>query len=192
MTLSRRSNWLRSFIYGSFLLLGTLVHTARIDRHFEDLRFSFGDVVLMMTCWTWTNLLVLCCLSSAIGVLGSGTVHGARATRTLRIACARGFFVFVVAMAGQLVFHGTPNATAVPRAMIAEISRPNSNPGDMYSQICLEHFVRIAGLASLLSFLCGFDPRFSSKMIRYIEALAFNQEVEGSTDVGTGAAHTES
>jgi hypothetical protein len=65
-------------IYGVFLILGTFVHTARLDKHFEEGIFRPGEVFVMLSCWTWTNLLILCCLASVIGELGRRMLLGAR------------------------------------------------------------------------------------------------------------------
>ena len=156
--------------YCIFLILGTFVHTARLDRRIADLQFSPEDLFVMLICWTWTNLLILCCLSSAIGEFGRGMLLGSHEPRTVRGATARGFFIFLVIMAGQLTVLGTPEATAVSRNTFKLITSNPDLEAD-HTHICLQHFFRMAGVASLLSFLTGVDPRLFRKLINYWESI---------------------
>jgi hypothetical protein len=156
--------------YCVFLILGTFAHTARLDRHLQDLQFSLKDIFLMVICWTWTNLLILCCLSSAIGEFGRRVLLGAQEPGTVRGAMARGFFIFLVIMAGQLIVLGTPEATAVSPNVFKEM-RSNPDLQADHTHICLQHFFRMAGVASLLSFVSGIDPRFLRKLINHWESI---------------------
>jgi hypothetical protein len=83
---------------------------------------------------------------------------------------ARGFFIFVVIMAGQLIVLGTPEATAVPPSLLKEM-KSNPNLLDDHVHICLEHFFRLAGVASLLSFISGIDPRFFRNLVNRWESI---------------------
>jgi hypothetical protein len=149
-------------VYGLFLILGTFVHTARLDKDFEQGTFNSREVFVMLTCWTWTNLLILCCLASVIGELGRRVLLGARQAPSVRAALARGFFILLVIMGGQFVILGTPGATAIPVEIIGQ--------DKLYTHICLEHFFRLAAFASLLSLIVALHPDFLRRILGRLEA----------------------
>jgi hypothetical protein len=158
--------------YGFFLVLGTFVHTAPLAKDLAQEHFRPSGLFVMLTCWTWTNLLVLCCLSAVIGELGRRVLLGSGAAASIKAAIIRGFFILLVLMAGHFVILGTPGATAIPQDVIqTEIGNagPHRPVAELYTHICLEHFFRLAGFASLVSFIVSIDPRLFKKIIDRID-----------------------
>src|SRR5262249_12835534 len=149
-------------IYGVFLILGTFVHTDRLGEVFAGGAFSSRDVFAMLTCWTWTNLLILCCLASVIGELGRRVLLGSRHERKVRAAIVRGFFILLAIMAGQLVVLGTPGASAVPEWAVRQ------EGSGLYANIRLERFFRLAAFASLASLLVSLKPRLIRVLIEHV------------------------
>jgi hypothetical protein len=146
--------------YGVFLLLGTFVHTARLGRHFAEGIFRPGEVFVMLTCWTWTNLLILCCLASVIGELGRRVLLGARQAPQVQAALVRGFFILLAVMAGQLMILGTPAATAIPAEAV--------HNQELYAGVWLARFIRLAAFASLISLLASLRPRLIRVLMEHL------------------------
>jgi hypothetical protein len=148
--------------YGVFLILGTFVHTAQPGGDFVAGMFGPRGVLVLLTTWTWTNLLILCCLASVIGELGRRVVLGARQAPQVQAALVRGFFILLTIMAGQLTILGTPQATAIP----SDALRPQES--ELYADICLAHFVRLAAFASLVSLLVALRPSLFRVLMEHI------------------------
>jgi hypothetical protein len=145
--------------YGVFLILGTFVHTTQLGGDFEKGIFRPREVFVMLTCWTWTNLLILCCLASVIGELGRRMLLGARQAPQVRAALVRGFFILLAIMAGQLMLLGTPAATAIPPGTV--------QPPELYADIWLARFIRLAAWASLISLLASLRPSLIRVLIEH-------------------------
>ncbi len=100
----------------------------------------FFEVLLT---WTWTNLLFLCLLASLTGELARDSNPNPCG------ALARAFFVFLLAISGQVLF-------------IGEVQF------HLKSQ---EDYFRIAGAVSLLSYAAGYNPRIFLNLLRRFEAV---------------------
>ena len=176
--------------YCIFLIFGTFVHTQRLDKLFADGTFRSRDVVTMVICWTWTNLLILCCLSAAIGEVGRVALLDSQELPNIKSAIVRGFFILLLTMTGQLVVLGTPAATELTPEIIRkgmkepatqdpeminrgmeDTTTNNDMLDDLHAHICLRHFFRIAAVASLFAFIVGMDPQLFSKLIMYFEKM---------------------
>jgi hypothetical protein len=157
--------------YGVFLILGTFVQTIGLDKKFADGSFRAGEVFVMLTCWTWTNILILCCLASVIGELGRRVLLGAREVRSVRGAIVRAFFVFLVIMAAQFIILGTPGATPLGRELVENkvAATHHSEVEDLYTHVCLQHFFRLAAFASLLAFMVAMHPGLVRRILERLE-----------------------
>jgi hypothetical protein len=140
--------------YAVFLILGTFVHTTQL--------VHVREFFVLLTCWTWTNLLILCCLSSVIGEQGRRALFGKGPAPRVQAALVRGFLILLVVMAGQLVVLGTPAPSAVPGEMIHD--------KDLLLNVCLAHFVRLAAASSLLSLVVALQPDLIRVIINHILA----------------------
>jgi hypothetical protein len=98
---------------------------------------------LVITCYTFTNIAILCCLSAVIGAIGRSArvddVDRNDPATDLRTLCIsgmiRGFFMFIVILSGTLILSD-----------------------QKYDDITIEQYLKLAGLVSLLSFAIGYDP----------------------------------
>jgi hypothetical protein len=98
---------------------------------------------LVITCYTFTNIALLCCLSAVIGAIGRSAriddVERNDPATDLRTLCIsgmiRGFFMFIVVLSGTLILSD-----------------------QKCDDITIEQYLKLAGLASLLSFAIGYDP----------------------------------
>jgi hypothetical protein len=98
---------------------------------------------LVVTCYTFTNIALLCCLSAVIGAIGRSAriddVERNDPATDLRTLCIsgmiRGFFMFIAVLSGTLILSD-----------------------QKYDDITIEQYLKLAGLVSLLSFAIGYDP----------------------------------
>jgi hypothetical protein len=126
--------------YGVFLVLGIFVHATKLV-HFRD---------FLLVGWTWADLLILCCLSSVIGELARRLLLGAQQAPQVRAALVRSFFILLALMASHLAILGTPASTSVPEEILCRY--------DLGADIRMQHFLRMAASASLLSFVVALYP----------------------------------
>jgi len=98
---------------------------------------------VILTCYTFTNVAALCCLSAVVGAIGRSAgiddVERNDPATDLRTLCLsaviRGFFLFLVVLSGTL--------------FVSE---------QKFGNISIEQYLKLAGLVSLLSFAIGYDP----------------------------------
>ena len=113
-----------------------------LDGKTSFLGFAHAMFVIL-TCYTFTNIAALCCLSAVIGAIGrsariddSDRTDPATDLRTLCIsALIRGFFLYLVILSGTL--------------FLSE---------QKFDSISIEQYLKLTGLVSLLSFAIGYDP----------------------------------
>jgi hypothetical protein len=98
---------------------------------------------VILTCYTFTNVAALCCLSAVVGAIGRSAriddVERNDPATDLRTLCLsaviRGFFLFLAVLSGTL--------------FVSE---------QKFDNISIEQYLKLAGLVSLLSFAIGYDP----------------------------------
>ncbi len=97
----------------------------------------------IITCYTFTNVAILCCLSATIGAIGRSAgiedIERKTASTDFRTLCIsgviRGFFIYIVIVSGILVL------------------------GDQkFDEITIAQYLRLVGVCSVLSFAVGYDP----------------------------------
>jgi hypothetical protein len=144
--------WVLAFIFGVH------VNTRVIRDNFSlNGYISFWELLVLLFCWTWSNLLILCCISAIIGELGHGFfLSGVRLTN-YRGAIVKGFFIYLLALTGQLVIIGTVSMPA----------RESQDPTMLYQA----SYFRLSSFVSLVSFLVGYSPRLFIQMIERFEHL---------------------
>lgn len=114
---------------------------------------------VLTTCYTFTNIAFLCCLSSIIGAVGRSAgiakdVESDDATdfRTLCIAAIiRGFFVYITIVSGTL--------------MLAD---------QKFDDISIQQYLQLAGLVSLASFAAGYDPMLFGRLFNRVSMVEEN------------------
>lgn len=111
--------------------------------------------------WTWSNVALLSCLAALIGELLRLSQSDVQALPNPKAALARGFFIFLVALAGELIILG-------------EIRLGLSED----YQVRQDAYFRIASSVSFLGFLVGFKPNFFLELLSGIG----HKEIAGSAD----------
>ena len=108
----------------------------------------FSILALVVITWTWSSTLILCSLASLIGELGRTASLTSNSMPNYGAALARGFFIFLVLITGQLVINGglDPMNSSIDRG-----------PG--------AQFFRITTFGSLLGFIVGYSPTIFSKIL---------------------------
>jgi hypothetical protein len=99
--------------------------------------------ILVITCYTFTNIAMLCCLSAVVGAIGRSAqiddVQRQDPATDLRTLCIsgviRGFFMFIVILSGTLILSD-----------------------QKFDEISISQYLKLAGLVSLVSFAIGYDP----------------------------------
>lgn len=122
--------------------------------------------LVVLLCWTWSNLLALSCVAAIVGEMGH-TFFARRASRVnYRGALLKGFFVYQMALAGQVIVQG---------------SLPSESP-----QLLAGGYFRLAGTVSLLSFLVGYSPHlFAAVMQRALQLSEGSLQSESPQEVKT-------
>ncbi len=128
------------------------------------LRHKIYDWFVAISCYTLTNVLLLCAISSVIGEFGRrvrlGLTEEAEEIRPsgnpFSAALARGFFIYLVAISGIMMLVENPFTATSP-----------------------QQYVRLAGFISLLSFMMGYNPHMFGKFFaRVSEVLQGRTERE--------------
>jgi hypothetical protein len=148
--------WL--FLFTGGLIIGTepyrvALGDAKISLDFASLIRSWFIVV---TCYTLTNVALLCCLSSLLGAFGrrAKLVMQDEDDRPCGVgnpyvsAMIRGFFIYLVLLSGVLILLEQP-----------------------FSNASAEQYLRLAGFISLLSFMVGYNPHLFSRLLARIGEL---------------------
>lgn len=156
--------WL--FLFTGGLIIGTQPYrtalgTATVKLGLWELARSW---FVVFTCYTLSNVALLCCLSSLLGAFGRRAklvlqdeeerVGGAG--NPYVSAMIRGFFMYLVLLSGVLIL----------------LEKPFSDPSQ-------EQYLRLAGFISLLSFMVGYNPHLFSRLLTRIAEL-----VEGRPQSG--------
>ena len=117
---------------------------------------------VLITCYTFTNIAFLCCLSAIIGAVGrSARIDDARSSaetdfRTLCIAAIiRGFFMYILIVSGTLIL-----------------------ADQKFDDISIKQYLQLAGLVSLLSFAVGYDPSLFGRLFHRVAS--FSESLEAS------------
>jgi len=135
--------WTSTFVAGSFL------DSAIYAQSLGDSNLTFGkrsiSFFYTLFTWTWSNILVLCCLSSLLGEYGRIAMGSPKKTNIMA-ALVRGFFIFLFLTAGQLLINGT---LSMPQG--TEIAS-----GNLITST--EDYRRLSGVCSLFAFSVGFRP----------------------------------
>lgn len=164
------SLWSAFFLIGVFIDTTPMQHRIETLKFYENSPFNFiSDLIIMITCWTWCNLIFICCLASIVGEHGRATTLSKSAAANHRTAIIRGFFVYLLVLTGQLVVSGSFG----PTAGFTDGS-PVAGPDNLVS-LDIAHYFRLAGFASLVSFMAGYDPKFLANMVNKLEKISGGQ-----------------
>jgi len=144
--------WLCIFLAGSFFDAGLYLKNLKVEQRSDLLKFF--DFFRLMGTYTWSNILLLCCLSSILGDYGRVAMTNSKKL-TIMAALVRGFFIYLFLTAGQLIFTGS-------------LPIPESSGID-YSGVVLtseNDYRRLSGICSLFAFTAGFKPEFFESYIK--------------------------
>jgi hypothetical protein len=135
--------------------------------------------------WRWTNIIYLCLAAGIAGEVGRWAAGRRNASPPRYISGAmRGFHVFLVVISGQVIVAGgfeTPSRPHVPSKAAVSSSIDKTPAVRKQSDGLVDalaagydvddgHYFRLAGAASLFSFLASLYPDFLRRVFReYVE-----------------------
>lgn len=117
---------------------------------------------VIMSCYTFTNIAALCCLSAIIGAVGRSArideVMRNNPATDLQTLCTsaiiRGFFLYLVVVSGTLFV----------------------SDQESFDNISVQQYLKLSGLVSLLSFAIGYEPRiFELVFSRVVKATGISE-----------------
>jgi len=122
----------------------------------------FPVFCVLVACYTFTNIALLCCLSAIVGAVGrTARIDGARGVaetdfRTLCIsAIIRGFFMYILILSGTLIL-----------------------ADQEFDDISIQLYLQLAGLVSLLSFAVGYDPTLFGRFFNRVAGFSGSLETK--------------
>ena len=148
-----------------FFAAGLVIDTSPYRKKMADSKcWSISSSLVVLTCYTPTNVAVLCCLAGLLGALGSqvklgpdsAPQEGFDKTNPLLSALIRGFLVYIVLISGTLILLPDP----FPDPSISGSVHDKSNIRELY--------IRLAGLVSLVSFVVSYNPKIFVTVLKKI------------------------
>jgi hypothetical protein len=147
--------WLALFSGG--LIIGTEPYRKALGN--PDLQLAFFDLLrhwsIVFTCYTLTNVALLCCFASLLGACGRRAklevyeeAEESAVGNQYVASLIRGFFIYLVLLSGVLILFDQP------------FSAPSQ-----------QQYLRLAGFVSLLSFLVGYNPHLFARLLARIAEL---------------------
>jgi hypothetical protein len=141
---------------------------------------NLGCLGACMLFWSWTNLALLCVMSSTMGEINR-TRAGRRFSEVpemqtipeYRIACTRAFVVYLIALVNGITFSGTL-----------------VSPGE--ASHVQGTYIRVAILASITSFLVSYRPEFFDRLLNRFSATGEQQETTHQTTVSVLSKESKS
>ena len=157
------------FLWIAFFTAGLLVNTADYRREIAESDYrcwKLSSWVIVLTCFTPTNVAILCGLAGLLGALGDQVTLGADSegkaisdrSHPFLSALVRGFFVYIVLISGTFVLLPDP----FPDPTLA------GSPIEYSDSALRELYIRLAGLVSLASFAVSYNPRIFTSTLRKI------------------------
>lgn len=134
--------WLLTFVAGISMQSGKYLQELYAD-------FFRWSILLYIISWTWTNVVILSCTASIIGELGKTLIKGGQLH--FGSAIVRGFFIYLLFIAGQLILTGTLSREIYNSEGVLDISQAN--------------YFRVGAFMSMFSFLVGYSPDFFTFLI---------------------------
>lgn len=168
--------WICLFTIGSWASSRSAFNSAIYGSglwYFKPLSF-----ILAILSWTWTNLVFICLTSAVLGEIAHAWITRANILN-VRAALAKGFFIFLLFLSGQIVVVG--NLLANPGAQSIESNELGTID---FSQ---GMYVRLASTATFLSFIVCFDPSW----MRTIKGIMSREPHEDQTDVKSETTNNE-
>lgn len=150
--------FLAILLWTAFFCCGVFVPTAEFRQALWGgklgLLAATGHLLVVVSCYTLTNVLLLSCASALLGCMTrrwqvsdrSRIEASAVAIPPVRVylsALLRGFFLYLITVAGFLT-------------VTTEESLINTK---------LDQYIRIAGVTSVLAFVVGYDPRVLNRLL---------------------------
>ncbi len=156
--------------------------------------------------WRWTNVVLLAVVASLIGEYGRDASQR-KSTLNFRAALARGFYVFLITLTGQVVIAGgtgflphrpvggghqpVPTSTsAAPVSLRLADTVPSTGqvlPDE--TDVDAARYFRLVGAASFASFMASFFPGFFQKLSSQTQEK--NGEGDGQSNRSDRLQHNE-
>ena len=130
-------------------------------------------VILLVVCplfWSWSNIALLCLMSSGMGEMNraaEGTAVGNKTSPDYRSACTRAFFVYLFVLLNEL-------------AMVGKLQTDDGG------------YARIAVLASLVAFVASYRPSFYQGLISKVSTAGVSAGDNRTTPVQNDRTQTVS
>jgi len=145
------------FVWLLLYAMGSLVGTEPARKHLASgagVLESIYLVLLIALCYTPTNIAMLCCLASSIGGLFRYIKHPTQDRASpLKLAffvCLPGFVIYLIIISGIVSFTGSSSL----------FISPSQAP-----------YMRLAAIASLVSFTVGYSPGLLDRLLSRVERL---------------------
>ena len=135
--------WMILFVCGTFVNASDLINGALADKASVSSAIQFCSGVM---CWTWTNLLMLCIMSAFLGGIARSWDQNLNYRRIQFDALTTGFIIFLLFMFEESLTGGR---------LAGKI-----DPDEAQST-----YVRLAIVASLLSFTASYRPEFYKSLL---------------------------
>lgn len=129
----------------------------------------FLNLIYTFFSWTWSNVLILCCISTLVGEYTRRSDDEVISVTHTQNAIIRGFFIFLTVVTGQIVIQGS-----IP-SLTVEV---NGNP----AEVGIPQYFRVASFSSLLSFLVGFNPRLFNTIVKRLDVSEKNKNQKGEPE----------
>lgn len=134
------------FIWLFFFIIGVTVDSSGFRKDLFKLEGNLIDWALALSgiflTWTWSNILVLCCIASMVGECARVSQSDPRKLPNFQGSVVRGFFIYLTVVTGQIVIVG-------------------SIPGPETSvDVGIGQYFRVASFSSFISFIVGYNPLF--------------------------------
>ena len=150
------------------------IKDAIIVKYWSDISWSYtiyiaSSWIVVVTCYTPTNIAILCSISGLLGALGDQVRLGADSqgrnpsdqTHPFVSSLVRSFFVYIVLISGVFILAADP----FPDSTLEGSSVT-------YTESALrELYIRLAGIISLASFAVSYDPKLFTTTLMKIANL---------------------
>lgn len=166
--------------------LGSLINEVNVE-NLSITQKVFIEAIAVSLTWTWTNLLILCCLSSLIGEYGRISMGRAKKYNLIS-AVIRGFFIYFFIVVGQILFAGKvvvpqkySDSTAVSelsmlgkssetREVIKEYEKKLLSREEEFSTDLQNAYIRLAFVCSLCGLVAGMEPEYFKSALNKFKA----------------------
>lgn len=161
--------WVLFFVFGITLDAGS--YFTKISGPDSGIWTVVGSVFGFFLSWTWSNLVMLCCLAALVGEVGRDAMANGKGKPNLRGAMVRGFFIYLAITAGQLVIAGN---ISLPKEALESVTNGSSITSPLVTTP--SQYFRLASFCSLVAFLVGFTPKLFTSILNSVSRMTGTDE----------------